>query len=210
MDKSIKRGPGLVVALTGGIGSGKTQVSDRFGALGAAVIDADRIARELTGATGEATAAIVAAFGRGLRRADGSLDRAALRRLVFSDDAARRRLEAILHPRIRARMQERLARVRAPYAVLVIPLLFETGQTDMADRILVVDLPQPLQIARVRRRSGLDEAEIRRILDCQADGEARRAGADDLIDNSGSREALYAQVDRLHQRYLALGRAARG
>jgi dephospho-CoA kinase len=209
MEESIKQGPGLVVALTGGIGSGKTSVSDRFAALGAAVIDADRIAHELTAAHGEATDAIVAAFGRGVLRGDGSLDRAALRRLVFSDAAARHRLEAILHPRIRERMQARLARVRAPYAVLVIPLLFETGQTEIADRVLVVDVPESLQVARVRSRSGLGEDEVRRILACQVSREVRLAGADDRIDNGGSREELFAQVNALHRRYLALGRAAR-
>jgi dephospho-CoA kinase len=148
--------------------------------------------------------AIAEAFGPEAVAADGSLDRGAMRRRVFADAAARQLLEAILHPLIRARMTEELNRVKAPYAVLAIPLLFETGWTDAADRILVVDLPEPLQIARVMARSGLDEDEVRRILANQASRETRREGADDLIDNSGTLENLMAQADDLHGRYLRL------
>ena len=199
--------PRLVVALTGGIGSGKTKVSDRLGEQGAAIIDTDRLAHVLTAPGGEALEAIAEAFGPEVFLADGRLDRASLRRRVFADPRARRQLEAILHPRIRALMEERLSRVRAPYAVLVIPLLFETGQQDCADRILVVDLPESFQIARVRARSGLDEDEIRRILASQVTRERRRAGADDLIDNRGTLEQLFAQTDALHRRYWELATA---
>jgi dephospho-CoA kinase len=124
--------------------------------------------------------------------------------LIFSDTRARHRLEAILHPLIRARMDQELDRVQAPYAVLAIPLLFETGWTDIADRTLVVDLPEPLQIARVMARGGLTETEVRPILASQARRETRRQGADDLIDNSGNLEDLLARTDELHERYLTL------
>lgn len=196
--------PRLVVALTGGIGSGKTTVAERLAQGGATVIDTDLIAHALTAPGGAAMAAIAAAFGPGPIAADGSLDRAAMRRLIFSDARARHQLEAILHPLIRARMDEELTQVQAPYAVLAIPLLFETGWTAIADRILVVDLPEPLQIARVMARSGLTEAEVRLILASQARRETRRQGADDLIDNSGNLEDLLARTDALHEGYLRL------
>ena len=196
--------PPLVVALTGGIGSGKTSVSTRLAELGAAVIDTDLIAHALTQPEGEAMSALAAAFGPGVIAADGSLDRPAMRRLAFADPPARRRLEAILHPLIRARLAEELRQVEAPYAVLVIPLLFETGWTEIADRILVVDLPEDQQIARVMRRNGLSAAEVRQILATQVSGATRRAGADDLIENDGDLEALWRQTDLLHRNYLRL------
>jgi dephospho-CoA kinase len=127
-----------------------------------------------------------------------------MRRLAFADPPARRRLEAILHPLIRARLAEELRQVEAPYAVLVIPLLFETGWTEIADRILVVDLPEDQQIARVMRRNGLSAAEVRQILATQVSGATRRAGADDLIENDGDLEALWRQTDLLHRNYLRL------
>jgi dephospho-CoA kinase len=204
MESSPRKGPALVVALTGGIGSGKTSVSDRLASLGATVIDADVIAHELTGPGGKALEAIAAEFGSEVLDAERGLDRAAMRRLVFADAAARQRLEAILHPRIRSEMNERLSRAAGPYAVLVIPLLFETGQVSIADRILVVDSPESLQVQRVRERSGLDVQEVRRILKAQVSRSVRVSGADDLIDNSGSRDHLLDQVDSLHARYLSL------
>ena len=201
--------PALVVALTGGIGSGKTSVSTRLAELGAAVIDTDLLAHALTQPDGEAMPAIAAAFGPGVIAADGGLDRAAMRRLAFADPQARRRLEAILHPLIRARLAAELRQVEAAYAVLVIPLLFETGWTDIADRILVVDLPEDQQIARVMRRNGLGEAEVRQIIATQVSRATRRAGADDLIENEGDLEALRGQTDRLHRDYLRLASARR-
>jgi len=194
----------LVVALTGGIGSGKSTVAERFAALGVPVIDADRIAHELTAPGGAALEAIFDAFGPAIMDPDGGLDRAALRRIVFSDQAARERLEAILHPRIRTRMLEQLSAASGAYAVLVIPLLFETRQADLADRVLVVDLPEDEQIRRVRLRSGLEVEEIRRILSSQIARPLRLAGADDVIDNSGDPAALDAKVENLHRIYLAL------
>ena len=201
--------PRLVVALTGGIGSGKTTVSQHLAELGAAVIDTDLIAHALTAPGGAAMAAIATAFGPGAIAADGSLDRVAMRRMIFNDARARHRLEAILHPLIRARMDEQLAQVQAPYAVLAIPLLFETGWTDVADRILVVDLPEPLQVARVMARGDLSAEEVRPILASQARRETRRQGADDLIDNSGILEDLMARTADLHRRYLRLAQKPR-
>jgi dephospho-CoA kinase len=201
--------PRLVVALTGGIGSGKTTVSQRLAELGAAVIDTDLIAHALTAPGGAAMAAIATAFGPGAIAADGSLDRVAMRRMIFNDARARHRLEAILHPLIRARMDEQLAQVQAPYAVLAIPLLFETGWTDVADRILVVDLPESLQVARVMARGDLSAEEVRPILASQARRETRRQGADDLIDNSGILEDLMARTTDLHRRYLRLAQKPR-
>lgn len=202
-------GPRLVVALTGGIGSGKTTVSQRLAELGAAVIDTDLIAHALTAPGGAAMAAIATAFGPGAIAADGSLDRVAMRRMIFNDARARHRIEAILHPLIRARMDEQLAQVQAPYAVLAIPLLFETGWTDVADRILVVDLPESLQVTRVMARGDLSAEEVRPILASQARRETRRQGADDLIDNSGILEDLMARTADLHRRYLRLAQKPR-
>lgn len=199
--------PTLRVALTGGIGSGKTQVSNRFAALGVPVLDADEIAHALTAPGQPAVDRIGEIFGKEYLRADGALDRKRLRQRVFQDPKARRTLEDLLHPRIRAEMLRQLDRVQYPYAVLVVPLLFETQQTDLADRILVVDVPESVQIERVQRRSGLSPAEIRRILAAQVPRSVRLAGAQDRIDNSGSLAELIPQVDALHARYLALSQS---
>ncbi len=197
--------PSLVVGLTGGVGSGKSEVARCFRELGVPVIDADEIARELTLPGQPALREILDTFGREVQDEQGRLDRAALRRLVFSDEVARRRLENILHPRIRERMEERLAQVAdAPYAVLVIPLLLEARQQDLVDRILVVDADPEAQIRRVCARDGVDEAQVRAIMAAQVDRETRLAVADDLIVNDGDLEALYQQVDALHRRYQRL------
>ncbi|WP_089723880.1 dephospho-CoA kinase [Candidatus Thiosymbion oneisti] len=194
----------LVVALTGGVGSGKSSVAVRLGGIGVPVIDADAISRDLTAPGNPVLDLIAEAFGARFIDAAGHLDRAAMRALVFSDTAARARLESILHPRIVLEMQRRLAKLSAPYAVLEIPLLFEAGQTALADRILVVDLPESEQIRRVRHRSGLDVAEIQRIIDSQVPRSQRLEGADDIIDNSGDPQALEEQVNHLHRYYLEL------
>jgi len=201
----------LVVVLTGGMGSGKSSVAALLAGLGVPVVDADTISHALTAPGSPVLDLIAEAFGERFIDADGQLDRAAMRALVFSDASARERLESILHPRIRSEMQRHLRKLSAPYVVLEIPLLFETGQTGLADRILVVDLPESEQIRRVHRRSGLDADEIRRVLASQASRSLRLEGADDIIDNSGDPGALVDQVNRLHRCYLdlAAGRNAR-
>ncbi|HYN77809.1 MAG TPA: dephospho-CoA kinase, partial [Lamprocystis sp. (in: g-proteobacteria)] len=185
----------------GGIGSGKTTVARLLAEHGAGVIDTDVLARELT-APGAPTLAVIGARFVGVVLPDGSLDRAALRALVFNDPAARARLESILHPRIRTRMLEQAARLDTPYAVLVVPLLLETGQAALVDRVLIVDCPEPVQIDRVRRRNALANAQIEQIIASQVQRSQRLARADDVIDNGGGPEALAPQVERLHQSYL--------
>ena len=201
----------FVVGLTGGIGSGKSAAAARFAAQGVAIVDTDRIAHELTAAGGAGIAPIRAAFGADVLTPDGALDRAAMRRIVFADPAARQRLEAILHPLIRAesaaQVQCRLATTDFPYAVLVVPLLVESGNyRDRVDRVCVVDCPEEIQIARVRTRSGLSRAEAQAILAAQASRAVRLAAADDVIDNAGDLAALERQVDALHATYLELAK----
>jgi len=194
----------LVVGLTGGIGSGKTAVSDIFQQLGVPVLDTDVIARELVEPGQPALRAIFDRFGGTVRGGDGSLDRNALRRLVFADPAARKELESILHPRIQARVRDALSEFDEPYAVVVIPLLAEGGGYPFLDRVLVVNAPQPLRVQRVRARSGLDSAEVLAIIQSQAEPEQRNRLADDIIDNGGSLDALRSRVHELHRFYLAL------
>lgn len=192
----------LKIGLTGGIGSGKTAASDHFTLLGAEVIDTDLLSRELVEPGRPALAEIVSQFGEQVLAADGRLDRARLRERVFDDPAARRRLEAILHPRIRDEMLARAERSTAPYVVFVIPLLFETGQQSLVDRVLLIDVPEALQRARVAARDGLDPARIDRIMQAQTDRATRLRHADDVICNDGSIEDLRAAVERLHREYL--------
>jgi len=196
------------VGLTGGIGSGKSVVAGLFAKLGVDVIDTDEIAHELTRPRGEAIAAIRASFGEDAIAADGSLDRARMRKLAFGDARARKKLEAILHPLIRTESERRAGRARSPYAILVIPLLVESGvDRSRYARVLVVDCPEAQQVERVVRRSKLPEAEIRAILASQATREQRLAAADDVIDNGGPLGALEDQVSRLNEQYLTLARA---
>lgn len=193
-----------VVGLTGGIGSGKSTVADLFVARGAALVDTDAIAHELTGPHGAAMAAIAEAFGSAVVDARGALDRAAMRRQVFADATARQRLEAILHPLIRAESDRRCQAARAPYVILAVPLLVESGSyRERVQRVLVVDCPEAVQVARVKARNGLGEAEVQAILAAQASRQQRLAVADDVVDNGGDAAALVPQVERLHHQYLA-------
>lgn len=194
----------LTVALTGGIGSGKTAVSDAFARRGVPVIDTDILARELVRLGQPALAEIVAEFGPACLDPAGALDRAWLRRVVFTEPERRRRLEAILHPRIRAAVRERQTGTRAAYCLVVIPLLIESGMTDLAQRVLVVDVPEELQVRRVMARDRVDEAHARRILAAQAGRAERLAVATEVIDNGGDTATLEKQVTDLHARYLAL------
>ena len=195
-----------VIGLTGGIGSGKSAAADLFASLGAALVDTDAIAHELTRAGGAAMAGIRSLFGESCIGPDGAMDRKKVRERVFGDAAAKHSLEALLHPMIRAESQRLIAAAReAPYVVHVVPLLVESGDyRNRVQRVVVVDCPEEVQVARVRQRSGLAEAEVRRIMAAQASRAARLAAADDVIDNAGALEALLPQVRALHERYRVL------
>jgi len=196
-----------VVALTGGIASGKSAVTRRFEARGIAIYDADIAAREVVKPGSEGLAAIVQTFGPGVLDDSGQLDRAAMRRRVFADDMARRQLEAITHPRVRSWLRERAGADHGPYCLLAIPLLAENiAHYRWVDRILVVDAPEEAQLARLVQRDGIDEPLARRMIERQARREERLALADDVIENHGEEAALDAAVATLHERYLALAR----
>lgn len=197
----------LIVGLTGGIGSGKSAVADLFAAQGARIIDADVIAHALTAPQGAAMPAIRAAFGAAMVTPQGALDRAAMRARVFAKPQERQRLEAILHPLIRAETDRQIAASigLAPYVMLVIPLLVESGTyRERVNRVAVVDCPEATQISRVMARNGLSQQEVERIMQTQATRDQRLAVADDVIDNGGGLAALAPQVDRLHRKYLEL------
>ncbi|MFT4084823.1 MAG: dephospho-CoA kinase [Nocardioides sp.] len=183
------------VGLTGGIGSGKSTVAGILTELGAVVIDADRLAREVVAAGTPGLAEVVAAFGSGVLGADGELDRPALGALVFADDAQRRRLESIIHPLVRARSAE-IEESADPGAMVVhdIPLLVETGQPDRFDAVLVVDVPVEVQIARLIADRGMSEADARARIEAQATREQRLAAATYVIENTGTREDLRRRV----------------
>jgi len=196
----------LVVGLTGGIGSGKSQVSATFADLGVEIVDADALAHELSAPDAAGFSAIRNEFGAGIFLPSGELDRAGLRRQVFSNPAARARLEAVLHPLITAEAKRRIAGWQGTYGIVVVPLLLERGGLlPMIDRVLVVDCPATEQVRRVSARSGLPEPEIRAIMATQLDRSARLARADDIIDNAGPLEAIAPQVAVLDRRYRELG-----
>ena len=197
------------VGLTGGIGSGKSAASDRFGELGAGVVDTDEISRELTAPAGAAIEEIRKQFGPEFVTADGGLDRARMRRLVFADAAARRQLEAILHPLIRARTRAAIAAATQPYVIVVVPLLLETGAcAELVQRVLVVDCEEAAQVRRTMARSGLSAGEVREIMATQLPRAERLRRADDVLANDGDLPALQRRVARLHAQYLDLARAA--
>ncbi|WP_394424700.1 dephospho-CoA kinase [Vreelandella stevensii] len=196
----------MIIGLTGGIGSGKSTVARAFGELGVGWVDADDIAREVVMPGEPALAAIAHRFGQQVLDADGGLNRAALRQIVFSDPAQRRWLESETHPRIRERLQLRLKALalNSPYVLLVSPLLFESGQDALAQRTLVVDVPEELQRSRTLARDGVSEAQVRAILAAQLSRQERLSRAHDVIDNSGSLEHLQHQVVTLHRRYCTI------
>jgi dephospho-CoA kinase len=192
------------IGLTGGIGSGKSTAARLLADRGAAVIDTDEISRELTGAGGGALPDLREAFGEGLVPRDGALDRAAMRALAFTDAAARARLEAILHPRIREEAVRRIAVAAGPYAVVVVPLLFESGAwAGTLERIVVVDCSEALQVERTVARSGLAAGEVRAIMATQWPRWRRLQAADEVLWNGGDRAPLEAQCERLHSRLCA-------
>lgn len=202
---------GYCVGLTGGIASGKSAVAERFAARGIAVADADLVARAVVEPGQPALAEVATRFGEGVLKADGRLDRAALRQRVFGDDAARKALEAILHPPIRLALREQCLAAPGAYALAAIPLLAEGGGRQAypwLDRILVVDVPRERQLERVMRRDGIDAALAARMVDAQAGRGQRLAIADDVIVNDGTLEELEAHVAELDQLYRALATAA--
>jgi dephospho-CoA kinase len=198
-----------VVGLTGGIGSGKSAAADEFARLGATVVDTDVIARDVTAAGGAAIPALRGLFGPEYFEASGAMDRAKVRERVFGDPTAKKGLEAVLHPMIRAESERKIAAAIGPYVVYVVPLLVESGDyRSRVRRVAVVDCPEEVQIERVRQRSQLPEDEVRRIIATQVPRARRRAAADDLIDNGGTLDALHKQVRELHRAYLDFARAA--
>lgn len=196
----------MLVGLTGGIGSGKSLVAELLAAHGATIIDADVLAREVVAPGTPGLAAVTARFGAGVLRADGSLDRGALGRIVFADAVARSDLEAIIHPAVRARAAA-LTAAAPPGAVVVqvIPLLVETGQQGTFDQVVVVDVDPEVQLSRIVRRDGLSGAEARARISAQAGREARLAAANVVLRNNGTRDDLAAAVDRLWAEWESVG-----
>jgi dephospho-CoA kinase len=200
-----------LIGLTGGIGSGKSEVAAAFAALGADVLDADEIAHAISRRGEAGHRAVVESLGASFVGADGELDRAALRRRAFDDPAFRRDLEQLLHPLIAARLEDAIGGLTGPYGILVVPLLLERGGLrKRVARVLVVDCPEPEQMRRVQLRSGLAADDVRKIMATQLPRADRLAAADDVVDNSGPREALGPQVERLDRRYRELAGTARG
>ncbi|WP_394293770.1 dephospho-CoA kinase [Aeromonas rivipollensis] len=193
-----------VVAITGGIGSGKTTVANQFAALGIEVVDADLIAREVVEPGTPALTAIASHFGPGILDEQGRLDRRALRERIFSDPAAKSWLNALLHPIIRSEMLRQCAATSSPYCLLVVPLLVENRLTALANRVLVIDVDEATQIERTCRRDGVNREQAQAILASQASRSERLAMADDVLDNqSGTTETIRERILALHETYLA-------
>jgi len=192
----------LVVGVTGGIGSGKSAVTERFEQHGIAVVDADLAARVVVDPGRAALDAIAAHFGAAILQGDGTLDRAALRAKVFADDAARRWLEQLTHPLIGQEILDQLAAASSAYTILSSPLLLETTQKSLVDCVVLVDVPVEVQVARTMARDDNDAAQVRRIIAAQMPREEKLALADIVIDNSGSLAELHDQVDELHKEFL--------
>lgn len=205
----VMTAPLLRIGLTGGIASGKSTVCKRFIELGVPVIDADESARIVVAPGSPGLARILETFGTDMLMPGGTLDRRALRALVFADAARRRELEGILHPLIRDDMERRAAQCRGPYLVMAIPLLIESGRTNF-DRILVIDTDENAQLNRIVARDGGTLAQARAILAAQAGRAERRAVADDVIENMGTLADLRHAVDQVHQRYISLSDRLRG
>ncbi|MEA3131403.1 MAG: dephospho-CoA kinase [Paraburkholderia sp.] len=199
----------FAVGLTGGIGSGKSTVADLFAAHGVPLVDTDLIAHRITAPHGVAMPQIAAEFGEAFVAADGSLDRARMRTLVFSDDGARKRLESITHPLIRAETEREWHEAQGPYVIVVVPLLVESGSwKTRVNRVLTVDCSVETQISRVMSRNGFSRKQVLAIIARQATREARLAAAADVIDNDNAPlDALKAQVDAQHRVYLTLAGA---
>ncbi len=197
----------FVVGVTGGIGSGKTAVTDHFAQQGIEIIDADLAARKVVESGSAALEAIKNHFGAQILLANGELDRPALRQTIFSNADEKRWLEALLHPLIADEIMNGLQAARSPYAIFSSPLLFESEQALICNRVLLVDVPVALQVQRTMHRDDNDEAQVQRIIDSQMSRQQRLDKADDVICNDRDLDSLYRQADTLHQQYLALARA---
>lgn len=195
----------LRIGLTGGIGSGKTTVKNFFDELGAPTVDADEISHRITKPGQAAFDEVVALFGKESLDETGNLDRKRLRALIFDEPDLKQKLEAIIHPRVRAQIRDFTDRVDYPYCIICIPLLLETGAQSTVDRVLVVDAPEELQVARVSRRDNAEERQTRSIIRSQAGREQRLNAAHDIIVNDGNINDLKAQVENLHERYMMMG-----
>ena len=194
----------LIVALTGGIGSGKSAVADEFSRLGVPIIDTDILARQLVEPGTPAYAEIVQTFGKGILTDDGQLDRRQLRERIFAEPQQRETLEKILHPRIREEVRCQIARLHSAYCIVVIPLLSEKGNYSFVDRVLVVDAPREQQIRRTMARDRHSREQVEQILTSQSSRDQRLAIADDILDNSGDLANLQQQVQALHRQYQSL------
>lgn len=197
-----------VVGLTGGIGSGKSSVANLFGDLDVPIISADQLAREVVKPGSDALAQIVKHFGEAVLEVDGTLNRARLRKQIFQNKTERAWLENLLHPLIAEERLRQIAATSKPYVIVEIPLLLEKSLGEEVDRVLVVDVPEALQIERVKQRDSVSKASIRAIMDTQVSASQRRASADDVIDNSGSLDDLRPQIESLHRKYLKLAAQA--
>lgn len=197
-----------IVALTGGIGSGKSTVANAFANLGVPLVDADIIARQVVEQGTSALAAIASRYGENILQQDGSLNRAALRQKIFSEQQEKAWLNSLLHPLIQQETQRQLAGIDQPYALWVVPLLVENGLHHRADRVLVVDVTPDIQLARTMARDGITRQQAENILASQVSRQQRLACADDIIDNSGDPLMIAQHVASLHHRYLKLATAA--
>lgn len=194
----------FIVGLTGGIASGKSTVARLFQSLGASLIDADEVAREVVMPGQPTLGRLVAVFGEEILDAQGQLNRQRLRQIAFGDPTLRRRLDAIMHPAIGLRMQEHLRQAQGPYVILMVPLLVETGQHRLVNRVLVVDVPEEVQIERLMARDGVSRDQARQALAAQTNRAQRLAAADDVLDNTATPEDLIEPVRRLHRTYLQM------
>lgn len=200
---STRQGSAAIVGITGGIGSGKTAATDRFMQLGVDVVDADLMSREVVQPGRPALQAIARHYGSDkVLMSDGTLNRRALREIIFADAAEKKWLENLLHPLIREEILQRLQRCKPPYCLLSSPLLLETDQHKLCDRVLLIDAPESLQLSRTRARDQASEDAVKSIMASQLSRAQRRAAADDIIENDADLPALYAAVDRQHQLYL--------
>jgi dephospho-CoA kinase len=201
----------LTIGLTGGIGSGKSEAAHLFQQLGVPVIDADNISHQLVQAGSDTLNEVVSAFGEKILMPDGSLDRAMLAGIIFNDSEQKKKLESIIHPRVREQIRIfKDEHKDHPYILVVIPLLLESGQRDLVDRVLVVNATESVRIKRVQARDGRGEKQIRSIISSQADDAAREAAADENLDNSGTVGDLQSQVYALHQHYVSLANSEHG